>query len=149
MTVNARTSIVKALVDKFKTIDGSPEFNTNIYGNAYNTMKFWDEIKDFPAIYATAGPESRDYLPGGFKWGLLTVTIRAYVHSEFPENDLELLISDIETVVDATNGVLVYNPDAVCAQTTEINLVTIITDEGVLNPYGVGEITLRVQYQVM
>lgn len=149
MTINARTSIVKALVEKLKAIDGTGEFNLNIYSNAYNVMKFWDEIRDFPAIYVTAGVENREYLPGGFKWGFLVVNIRAYVKDEFPEEQLELLISDIETVIDATSGVLVYDLDAVCAQTTDINLVSIITDEGVLNPFGVAEITLRVQYQVM
>lgn len=149
MTVNARTSIVKAIQEKLKGINGTDGYNLNVYDNVYNVMKFWDEIQDFPAIYLTAGVENREYLPGGFKWGFLVVNIRAYVKDELPEEQLELLISDIETVIDATNGVLVYDLDAVCAQTTDINLVSIITDEGVLNPFGVAEITLRVQYQVM
>jgi hypothetical protein len=146
--MSRRTSIVKALADTFKVIDGSSTFNSNIYNNSYDKLKFWDEVSDFPCIYVTAGPESREYLPGRFKWGYLTVSIKAYTKGEDAQQLLEDLLEDIEYVVDSKAGILIYDSTNNFS-TTEISITSITTDEGLLNPYGVGEVTLLVQYQVM
>jgi hypothetical protein len=148
MTINARTAITKALVEQLKTINGTGLYKTNIESCAYPTMKFWDEVDNFPSIYVVPGIEHREYLPGGFKWGFLAIIIKVYVKQEDPQEQLEQLLGDVEQVIDL-NRQLVYDLNAVCAQTTEINIVSIVTDEGLLVPYGIGEITLNVQYQVM
>lgn len=147
--MSARASISKALVEKLKEIDGTNGFKSNINGNAYAMQKFWDEISDFPAIYIVPGTESREYHPAEFKWGFLNITIKAYVKEEEPVVGLENLLEDIEKVVDA-NRVLVYNTDTIPPlETTEILITSIVTDEGLLVPYGVGEITIQVRYQVL
>lgn len=148
MSGSRRTNIVKALANLMKTIDGTGTFNSNIYGNSFPILKFWDEINDFPAIYTTAGPEHREYMPGGLKWGNLTVTMRVYVKQEFPQELLELILMDIESLIDL-NQQLVYDNTIPCGNTTEISIVSIITDEGLLDPYGVAEVTLDVKYQVL
>ena len=144
--MSARASITKALVEKLKGIDGTG--NTNINNNAYALQKFWDEVNDFPAIYVVPSSESREYLPGDFKWGYLNISLKAYVKSEEPVQDLENLLEDIETIVDA-NRVLVYDTNTAGAETTEILITSIVTDEGLLVPYGVGEVNLQVRYQVL
>lgn len=145
--MSARTSIVKALVEKLKLIDGSTGYNLDISGNAFATLKFWDEVLDFPAVYASPGPETREYLPADFTWGYFTISLKAYVKNEDPQQQLEYLLEDIETVINA-NRVLVYNTTT-NARTTEILITSIVTDEGLLVPYGVGEINLQVRYQVL
>jgi hypothetical protein len=111
-------------------------------------QKFWDEVNDFPCIYVVPSSESREYLPGDFKWGYLNISLKAYVKSEEPVQELENLLEDIETIVDA-NRVLVYDATTAGAETTEILITSIVTDEGLLVPYGVGEINLQVRYQVL
>ena len=140
-----RISIVKALTEKFKEIDGTGDYKTNLFGNAHPKLKFWDEVNDFPSVYLTAGTESREYLPSNFIWGYLNVSVKVYVRSEDEaQEQLELLLADIENCVDA-NRVLVYDADN-NLETTEILVQSITTDEGLLAPYGVGEINLQVRY---
>lgn len=143
-----RTQITKALVEKLKLIDGTPPYVSNVYNNAYAKLKFWDEIQDFPSIYVTPGSETREYMPGDFAWGFLNIAIKAYVRSEDDtQEQLEQLLEDIEQCVDL-NRVLVYDTEQ-NLETTEILVQSITTDEGLLVPYGVGEINLQVRYPIV
>lgn len=142
-----RISIVKALCEKLKTIDGTAPYTTNLYGNAYPKLRFWDEVNDFPSVYATAGTEMREYLPSDFTWGFLNISIKVYVRGEDDaQEQLEALLADIEACVDS-NRVLTYDEQGY--QTTEILVQSITTDEGLLAPYGVGEINLQVRYALV
>lgn len=145
--MSKRTSIVKAIVDKLKEIDGTTPYKTNLFNNAYAKLKFWDEIQDFPAIYVTPGSEVREYLPGDFKWGFLGIALKVYVRGEDAQEQLEALLEDIELVID-TNRTIVYDSDT-GQETTEILIQSIVTDEGLLTPYGVGEMNLQVRYAVL
>lgn len=145
--MSRRTSILKALAEKLKLIDGNAPYNTNIYNNAYAKLKFWDEVNDFPSIYMSPGSEQRDYLPAGFTWAYLGVSLKVYCKGEDAQDQLELLLEDIETVI-TDNRVLEYDATNHYA-TTEILVVSITTDEGLLVPYAVGEINLQVRYQLM
>jgi hypothetical protein len=140
-----RTSIVTALAEKFKLINGTGSFKSDLSDNSYPKLKFWDEIQDFPAVYLTPGSELREYLPGDFTWGYLNVCVKVYVRSESEaQEQLEDLLDDLENVIDA-NRVLVYDITNNLS-TTEILIQSITTDEGLLSPYGVGEINLQVRY---
>ena len=143
--MSRRSSIVKAIAEKLKNIDGTGPYSTNLYGNCYPKLKFWDEVQDFPAVYLSAGTEIREYHPADFTWAYLNIGIKAYVRdSEDPQVQLELLLHDIETCIDA-NRVLVYDTDN-NYETTEILVQSIMTDDGLLSPYGVGEINIQVRY---
>ena len=143
-----RTSIVTALAEKLKVIDGTGSYKTNIFGNSYPKLKFWDEVQDFPACYLVAGSESRQYHPSDFTWGFLNISIKVYVRDEsYPQEDLENLLDDIENVIN-DNRVLVYDTTNNLS-TTEILIQSITTDEGLLAPYGVGEINLQVRYALV
>jgi len=144
--MSRRKSILDALVNKFKNIDGIL-YTSNIFNNAYPKLKFWDEISDFPSIYSTAGTEQREYLPGNFTWAFLNLSIKVYCKGEESQLELEQLLEDIESVIDA-NRVLVYD-SIKNYETTEILVASITTDEGLLAPYAVGEINLQVRYQLM
>ena len=141
--MSKRTSILKALAEKLKVLDGV-QYKSNLYNNSYSKLKFWDEVQDFPAIYMSPGSESREYLPAGFTWGFLGISLKLYCKGEDSTEQLEQLLEDVESVIDA-NRQLVY--DAVKNyETTEILVASITTDEGLLAPYAVGEINLQVQY---
>jgi|TARA_Y100000033_G_C2736695_1_gene106283 hypothetical protein len=142
-----RTKIAEALADKLKEIDGSFPYNTNVFDNVDSKLKFLDEIQQFPKVCVVAGDETRQYLPDGYKWRFLTLTIRAYVHNETDaQEELALLLEDIERLVDE-NDVLVYD-DAVDPNqsTTSMTIESIGTDEGVIAPLGIGEMVVEVRY---
>ena len=89
--MSRRTSIIKSLVAELQTIDGTGIYTTNIYNNAYPILKFWDEINDYPALYVTPGTESREYLPGGFAWGFLNISIKLYAKLEYIPHDSSIV----------------------------------------------------------
>ena len=146
--MSKRTSIVKALTEKLKVLDGNSSYSANLYGNVFAKLKFWDEVNDFPCIYVVAGSESRDYMPSNFSWGFLNVSLKVYTKGETPQDELETLLEDVEKVLDSTLGILVYDTE-LNHTTSEISITSITTDEGLLHPYGVGEINLLVRYQIM
>lgn len=145
--MSKRTSIIKALTEKLKTINGQAPYKTNLFNNAYAKLKFWDEVSDFPAVYLTPGSEMREYHPGDFAWGFLNISIKLYCRGESAQDELETLLEDVEHCVDSNRN-LVY--DTITGHdTTEILIQSITTDEGLLAPYAVGEINLQVRYAIM
>jgi len=147
--MSRRTSIVTALAAKLNTINGQGVYNTNLFNNAYAKLKFWDEVNDFPAVYMTPGMEQREYHPGDFAWGYLGVSIKVYCKGEDSQQQLELLLQDIETCIDANRRLVYDTGSSHNFETTEILIQSITTDEGLLYPYAIGEINLQVRYQVM
>lgn len=140
----ARGAIVNAIVTELKKIDGSGAYHTDFSSNVTNKLVFWDEVNDFPYVSVVAGNETREYQAGGFKWGFLGVTVRIYVYGEEPIEELEKALYDIEAQLDS-NASLNYDTGKLTEQTT---ILSITTDEGLLAPYGVGEITLEIRYQI-
>lgn len=146
--MSRRTSIVKAFATKFKEINGTSPYTVNLFNNSFPKLKFWDEVNDFPAIYVTAGTETREYHPAEFTWGFLNICIKLYCKGESSEEELENLLEDVEKLVDGLDGRLVYDSSN-SFETSELNITSITTDEGLLKPYAVGEINLLVRYQIM
>lgn len=143
-----RTSIVKALAEKFKVINGTGIYKSDLSDNSYPKLRFWDEVQDFPCVYLTTGTEIREYHPSDFTWAYLNISVKVYVRNEEEaQQELEDLLDDLETVIDA-NRVLVYDTTN-NLETTEILIQSITTDEGLLTPYGVGEINLQVRYALV
>lgn len=145
--MSRRTSIVKALAEKLKLIDGTGIYKSNLFGNAHAYMKFWDEVYDFPCVYMTNGTEVREYHPSDFTWCYLNVSLKIYAKGEDSGQLLEDLLEDIETVIH-DNRSLVYDV-ANNQETTEILITSITTDEGLLAPYAIGEMNLQVRYALV
>jgi hypothetical protein len=144
--MSARSQIAKALSEKFNTLlNGTSPYSTNLYGvNSTTKLKFWDEIQDFPYLCVVTGTETREYHPAMFKWGFLSIAIKLYVYGEDASERLETLIQDVETVISKNERLVLADGRS----TEEILITSIVTDEGLLTPYGVGEINLSVRYQV-
>tara|TARA_B100000497_G_C7664527_1_gene400535 strand:+ start:1340 stop:1789 length:450 start_codon:yes stop_codon:yes gene_type:complete len=140
-----RSAIVSAIVTKLKEINGTGNFLTSV-SNVEPRLKFWDEIEEFPAIHVNAGSETREYLGAGEKFRYLTLTFRCYVNEEDPVEALEKLMEDVETVLE-TNNPITYTDNLGSVQSTiQTTILSIDTDEGVLDPLGIGEIITTVQY---
>jgi hypothetical protein len=141
-----RQSIVDALVAKLKTIDGTGSFLSNVYNNVSPRLKFWDEVEDFPSLHINAGSERREYQGAGYKDRFLAATIRIYVKEEDAVDALDRLIEDVETVLEQNSRLVYVDKQGNNQYTQMITIVSIDTDEGVLEPYGVGEILIEVRY---
>ena len=142
-----RRKIVDALVDKIKLINGQHPYNSNIFSNVKGKMLFLDEIEEYPKVCVIAGDEVREYQTAGFKWRFLTVNIRAYVRNEEDaQEELATLFEDIEKIIDESDA-LVYDTSIIPnGTTTSMTIDSITTDEGVIAPLGIGEMTVTVRY---
>jgi len=143
----ARKKIVDALVEQIKEIDGNFPYNSNVFNNVHGHMIFLDQIQEYPKVCVVAGDETREYQPGEFKWRFLNLDIRVYVEDQDdPQEVLALLVEDIERVID-DNDVLTYD-DTVSPNltTTSLTLLSLSTDEGVLEPLGIGELSIVCRY---
>ena len=141
-----RQGIVEALANKLKDIDGTGFFRANVNENVSPRLKFWDEVEEFPAIHLNAGVETREYQGGGFKDRFLSITIRCYVKDEDSVDVLDELLEDVETVIEENSQLTYKDRNNVDQNTHQITVVSIDTDEGVLEPLAVGEILVEVRY---
>ena len=142
-----RANILRSLTTKLKDIDGSGAFLTDLQNNVEPRLKFWDEVVEFPAVHLNAGPETREYQGGGFKDRFLSITIRCYVQDEEDATEaLNLLMEDIETVLEENSRLEYADSQNNTFNTQQITIVSINTDEGVLEPLAVGEIDIEVRY---
>ena len=143
----ARKKIVDTIVSKIKLIDGQSPNNSNVFQNVHGGMIFLDDIQEFPKVCVVAGDETRQYQPGEFKWRFLSLDVRVYVEDQDdPQEVLAQLMEDIERVID-NNDVLIYD-DTVSPHltTTSLTLQSLSTDEGVLSPLAIGEMTIECRY---
>jgi len=141
-----RLGIVTALVDKLKDINGAGDYLTALNDNVSPRLKFWDEIDEFPAVHLNAGSETRDYQGGGFKDRFLSITLRCYVQDEDAVKALDELLEDVETVLEDSSSLTYTDRQGNRQSTQQITIISIDTDEGVLEPLGVGEILIEVRY---
>ena len=141
-----RQNIVDALVDVIERIDGTGTYQTAI-ADVSPRLKFWDEVTEFPSIHINAGRELRTYDGGGFKFRYLTITLRCYVEdNEDSVGALDALLEDVETVLEAEDPLTYYDKNGVSQKTVQTTIVSIDTDEGVMDPLGIGEMQIEVQY---
>ena len=141
-----RLGIVESLVDLLKDIDGTGEILSNLDQNVSPRLKFWDEVEEFPALHLNAGSETRQYQGGGHKDRFLSLTIRCYVKEEDSVAALDALLEDVETVLEENSRLRYKDRNNVDQYTQQITIISIDTDEGVLEPLGVAEMLLEVRY---
>lgn len=140
-----RSAITRALAEKIKGIDGRGIYHTAI-AEVSPRLKFWDEVEEFPAVHLNAGSESRQYQGGQYKDRFLNITIRCYVNQEESVEALDELLEDVETVLEENSRFVYYDRMGLEQYTQQITVISIDTDEGVLDPLGVGEILIEVRY---
>ena len=141
-----RRAIVEALAQELEQINGTPPFRTSVQ-QVERRLKFWDEVSEFPTIHVGAGAETREYDGGGFRFRFLRITVRVYVSDD---NDvieaLEELLEDVETVLEDKDPLTYYDSTGASQSTVQTNIISVDTDEGVLEPLGVGEIAIEIRY---
>ena len=140
-----RSAICNAYVEKLLEVNGTGKFRTTV-ASAEPRLKFWDEVTDFPAVHVNSGGETREYLGQGDKFRFLALTFRCYVNEEDAVQALEELMEDVETVIEDNNPLTYTTGLGVSTTTIQTTINSIDTDEGVMEPFGIGEIICTVQY---
>lgn len=140
-----RSSVVNGFVEHLEKVDGTGKYKSAI-AEVSPRIKFWDEVTEFPAVHISAGAETRDYRGAGERFRFLTLTFRCYVNEEDSVTALEKLLEDVETVIEDENPLTYTDPLGNSVTTIQHTIVSIDTDEGVLEPLGIGEIIAEVQY---
>ena len=142
-----RSQIVNALVTKLRTINGLGDFLTDLGNNVSPRLLFWDEVDSFPAVHLNAGSETREYRTSAQKDRFLNITLRCYIKDANNSTEaLARLLEDVETVVEDNARLPYVDARNVTQYTQQITVISIDTDEGVLDPLGVGEMIIDVQY---
>lgn len=148
MATSRRRVIANELVTQLKKINGgvstfnpSYRYKVNLFSNVIRRLKFIDEVNDFPSIYLQVGDENRIFQSENVVEALLEIVIRCYVKSGTPTQDLEDLAIDIEHVLEnqqlsSSLGVL------------DITIDSISNDEGLIKPFGIGEVFVIVSYEL-
>jgi len=140
-----RQAITKALAERIAEINGTGAFYTQI-AEVSPRLKFWDEVEQFPSIHLNAGAESREYQGGGYKDRFLNITIRCYVNEDEAVDALATLLEDLETVIEDNSRLDYIDREGKTQTTQQISIISIDTDEGVLEPLGVAEVLIQVRY---
>lgn len=148
-----KTQIIDKLVISLKRINGgidttigAPEspytFNFNVADNVYRRFKYMDEINDFPSICLYATRDRRSHIGAAIKYGTFVTTIRGYVKSgESSIDDSDNLANDIEYAVES------FNLEGCSINLVDARILSIETDEGLMSPYGLCEISVEIAYQ--
>ena len=147
MATSRRRDITNFLVGELKKINGAAStfdstytYQVNLFDNVFRRLKFLDEVNDFPSVYLQAGTENRIYDSKGLTTSTLDIMLRVYVHKENATAELESTMQDIEFVI--------YNMDTEQYGIMDVQVASMSTDEGLLDPYGIGEVGVTVQYDV-
>lgn len=151
-TMSARSGIPKAFVQEIiSKFNGTGDYVTNIHGSATNKTTHFDMVQNFPFISVTPGPESREAMPSMTTMAELTLYFRVLVNNpNDAQGELESIISDLETLIDASNYIEYerLTPSGIqTRRTISADITNITTDEGLLDPYAMGEIVVLIKYE--
>ena len=155
--MSRRTQIIDFVVTELKRINGSVDrredlvpirsnytYKTNVFNNVFRRMKFLNEINDFPTLCVTSGGEDRVEIGAGVRMGTMTINIRGYIKgTDSSLDEAENLGDDIEFVINTLN----IEENASTFQITDARIVSVETDEGLYEPYGVVSIGVLLRYE--
>lgn len=146
MATSRRRDIINYLISQIKLIDGTVStygytFKTNLSQNVYKGLKYIDQINDFPSVYVQAGEETYRYNSKTNTEAFMTIMVRIYAYEEHSLYKLEDLVDDVTHALERIK----YDQSH---RIISAEIMSIDTDSGLLDPYGLGEIMIAVQYDV-
>jgi hypothetical protein len=150
-----KIDIINLITEELKKINGIEDTRTAIPDNPYiykktvhkenvfSRFKFPTELNDFPAICLMVGKETRSHIGGGIKYGALEVTVRGYLHEDDTINQLDDFLDDIEHIM---NGIS-YVENQCAKEIVDCRIISVGSDDGLMEPMGVCEIICELTYE--
>jgi len=129
------------ILDALKTHLG--QINSVDSNNVYKSYRWIDELNDYPAITFVARSEQRLHRGDARKLALIIISLRAYVYNgDGAMAEVEQLVRDVETQVTSFTS---ENRDLLVESAL---VASVRTDEGLMHPYGVGDMDINITYDV-
>lgn len=148
--LSKRRSIINLIITNLKEIDGdvspfagSYTFGTNLFNNVFRGAENLENINDFPAIYAFAGPEVYDYQTVGNTEASLTVLLRCYLQNG---DRTQLRVAEDTLIQDIDHVIYQMSTSSDSIQTIGVAMVD--SSQGLLDEYAVVEIRITVKYEL-
>ena len=134
---NRRTDIIDAFVTHLQQI------NSVESRNVYKQYRWIDELNDYPAITFVPRREARVHRGDGRKLAAIIIELRGYVYNgDAAVTEAETLAANVETQVDTFAETYRQH------QVESAVVVSLRTDEGLMHPYGVCDLTINITYDV-
>jgi len=118
-------------------------YNSLVYGNVFRDFRYLQEINDFPTICFTTGRLTREHIGDAVVYETFRVNIRGYVMQENSIEACESLAEDIERIVNRLRDV---RTSTYAQPIVESRVLSIRTDEGLFEPYGVVDVQAEITY---
>jgi len=141
--------INKELETRVEVLGGSESyrFKTKVQ-KVERRFRYIDDINAFPTICFYVTNEARRHIGGGIRYAILTINIRGYVETDTQDrlNAIDVadnILEDIEVII---NGISYLN-DACDYDIEESRILSVSTDEGLFDPYGIADVTMEIVYQ--
>ena len=130
--MSRRTDIITQLHTDLSTIATSSSI-----------LKTLDEINDFPYITFTPSSESRQHYGANLRWGTTLIQLRGYTYDTSTDamTAAETLSNNIEQIVDA------FRAAHPTLNVVQMRVLSITTDEGVMEPYGIADLSIQLTYE--
>lgn len=128
---NRRTNIIQTLVNAIAIATGATGFRG---------LRFLHEINTFPSFYLHPRNESRTHISHGVRLAIISCDLRGYVYDDQLGN-VELFARQVEETVNSFAKLHLNLVD-------ECRVTTVRTDEGVMTPYGIIDLTLEILYRI-
>lgn len=128
--MSRKTTIINALIASVSSVTQATGFRG---------IRFLNEINNFPAFYVHNGNERRVHISSGVSYAVLSLTVRGYCWTDNLDA-VDAFARDIEFAVQAfyrTNRAVIE----------ELRVTSLQTDEGLMSPYGIIDLTVDVTYQ--
>jgi len=137
-----RTQIVEALIS---------DIHTNIARmlprNVTRQMVFLNEVNDFPFVCMLVEPETRFHYGAGHKLATLAISLRGYVFDGDSGGEVLDLAEDLGIDIETA----AIEPFAEAHRDLGVEFAAVEsfrTDEGLMSPYGIADLTITITYEV-
>lgn len=152
--MTTRKSLFLSLENHLKGINGgisdiascpfSPyTYNINLSNNVFGKLMFLQQINDFPSLSIwSSQPEIRK-ASGMEVFGSIPTNLRVSLYGETSSSQTDHIIEDLQYALNSFKYTQENDPSLVDLRITEVSC-----DEGLLDPYGIVEVSFIVVYKL-
>lgn len=146
--LNQLVTHIKGINGQVSTVIGCPfspyTYKINLSNNVFSKLVFLDEINDFPTIMLYQDNiEQRQYNETGNVLGSVSLRLRAYVYQDEGYKQIDDLIEDMQYAINSFKYTIYDN-----ANLYDVRITQVSTDEGLMDPYGLAEISFTLVYKL-
>jgi hypothetical protein len=149
-----KNTILQNLITHMKLINGqihnvpgcpfSPyTYKNDLAGNVTDQLKFLENINDFPTVtFFQTSPEQRIERGSGEVYGAVNYVLRCYFMASDNEEQSDDFIEDLQFSINSFK----YTQND--GNLVDVRILAVSTDEKILDPYGITEVSFVLVYRL-